>query len=165
MQSFFRIDSSEDDARKLVDERNPTSEPWGEPREGPCDKCGGSGRTRHVCESCKEGPAVGDCPSCHGEISYERECPACEGTGVIDDVARHGVSVFPDEDGLYRYMLRREADLEDCVLVELTGRETGDEDFDADEGALLIHPQEVVDIRKPDGQRLRELRSEADISR
>jgi hypothetical protein len=80
---------------------------------------------------------------------YEEECPACEGSGEIDDSERDGVSVFPDEEGLYRYMRRRDADLDGSLLVELEGEPSEDEDFDADEGALLIHPTRIVDVREP----------------
>jgi hypothetical protein len=68
------------------------------------------------------------------------------------------VSVFPSEDGLYRYMLRREADIEDACLVELEGEPAADEDFDADEGALLIKPSRVIDVREPDRSRLETIR-------
>jgi hypothetical protein len=33
--------------------------------------------------------------------------------------------------------------------VELEGEAGEDEDFDADEGALLIHPTKIVDVREP----------------
>lgn len=65
------------------------------------------------------------------------------------------MSVFPDEEGLYRYMLDRGADFEDCVVIELEGRESEDEDFDADEGALLVIPERIVDQRPVDQDRLR----------
>jgi hypothetical protein len=65
--------------------------------------------------------------------------------------------VFPDEDGLYRYMLRRRGKLDGGLLVELEDEPTDDEDFDADEGALLIRPTRMVDVREPDGERIEEL--------
>ncbi len=64
------------------------------------------------------------------------------------------MSVFPDEEGLYRYMLDRGADFEGCVVVELEGHESEDEDFDADEGALLVIPTKIVDCRPVDEDRL-----------
>ncbi len=121
---------------------------------GRCDKCGGEGETWHDCASCAENGPDDDCPSCHGELRYRDECPACAGSGHITDAQRRGVSVFPDEDGLYRYMLERGADFENCVVVELEGRESEDEDFDADEGALLVIPTEIVDVRPVDEDRL-----------
>ena len=66
------------------------------------------------------------------------------------------MSVFPDEDGLYKYMVDRGADFEDCVVVELEGRESEDEDFDADEGALLVIPTRIVEARPVDEDRLAE---------
>ncbi len=127
---------------------------------GRCDKCGGEGWTWHECASCEESGRDEDCPSCGGELRYKDECPACEGSGEIDDSAREGVSVFPDEDGLYRYMLKRDADLSAAVLVELEGRESADQDFDADEGAVLIRPTRVVDRRPVDSRRVARLREE-----
>jgi hypothetical protein len=97
------------------------------------------------------------CPVCGGDVRYWGECPACGGSGEIDDSSRDGVSVFPDEKGLYRYMLRRRGKLGDALLVELEGEPTEDEDFDADEGALLIRPTRIVDVREPDWNRIKEL--------
>ena len=74
-----------------------------------------------------------------------------------DESVRAGVSVFPDENHLYRYLVNRNADLEDSVLVELEGTESVDEDFDADEGALLVHPTRIVDVRPLDIERVRAL--------
>ena len=70
------------------------------------------------------------------------------------------MSVFPEVDGLYRYMLKRDADLDGCLLVELEGEESEDEDFDADEGALLIRPTRIVDTRPVDTERIAQLRRE-----
>ena len=92
-------------------------------------------------------------------MTYRGECPACEGNGEIDDSERDGVSVFPDEDGLYRYMLKRDADLDGSKLVELEGEPSGDEDFDADEGAVLVKPSRIVDVREPDGRAIERLRA------
>ena len=55
-------------------------------------------------------------------------------------------------------MLRRDADLDGAVLVELEGDPSNDEDFDADEGAQLVHPRRIIDVRKPDRQRVARLR-------
>jgi hypothetical protein len=159
MQTYVRIDPPDEDPERLLDPDHQQSEPWSGTIYGRCDKCGGSGTTMHECESCKERRDP-SCPACHGELRYEDECPVCEGSGEIDDSCREGVSVFPDEDGLYRYMIKRDADLDGCRLVELRGEESEDEDFDADEGALLIRPKEVVDTRELDHGRIEELRQE-----
>jgi DnaJ-class molecular chaperone len=126
---------------------------------GLCDKCGGEGETWHDCASCEESGPDEDCPACGGELRYRDECPACEGSGFITDAQRRGVSVFPDEEGLYRYMVERGADFEDCVVVELEGEPSEDEDFDADEGALLVIPTEICDARPVDRARLRRARA------
>ena len=148
MRSYFRLHPADEDPQRLLDPENQTSEPWGGTIYGRCDKCGGSGETEHECESCTATSANPDCPACHGEVRYMAECPACEGSGEIDDSSREGVSVFPDVDGLYRYMRRREADIDGSLLVELEGEPAEDEDFDADEGALLIRPTRIVNVSK-----------------
>jgi hypothetical protein len=155
---YVRLHPADADAQDLLKPEEQRTEPWGGTIYGRCDKCGGSGETSHECESCKEGPARDDCPSCQGRVSYRGECPACEGSGEIDDAEREGVSVFPDEDGLYRYMLKRDADLDGSKLVELEGEPSGDEDFDADEGAVLVKPTGIVDVREPDLERVERLR-------
>ena len=159
MQSYFRLHPGDGDPEELLDPEQQRSEPWSGTIYGRCDKCEGSGETWHECESCKEGVDE-SCPACGGRLRYRAECPACEGSGEIDDSERDGVSVFPDEDGLYRYMLKRDADLEGCTLVELEGEESKDEDFDADEGALLVKPRELVDALEPDRSRIEQLRRE-----
>jgi hypothetical protein len=138
VERYFRLHPQDDDPTHLLDPDQQVSEPWGGTVWGRCDKCGGSGHTDRPGTSSR--------------------CPACKGSGQIDDSARDGVSVFPDEDRLYRYMLRRDADLDGALLVELEGDPSPDEDFDADEGALLVHPIRIIDVREPDRQRLANLR-------
>ena len=163
MQTYYRVEPGDRDPDRLLDRDEQETEPWSGTVRGRCDKCGGSGETEHECASCKGGHADASCPVCHGEVRYVDECPACEGSGEIDDSSREGVSVFPDEDGLYRYMLNRDADLDErCKLVELEGEESEDEDFDADEGALLIRPNRVVRVRELDWDRIEGLREERD---
>ena len=111
----------------------------------------------HECESCKE--TVDEaCPSCRGAVRYEGTCPACKGSGEIDETEREGVSVFPDVDGLYRYMVKRDADLRGSLLVELEGEPADDEDFDADEGAVLVRPRRIVGREPVDWERVERLR-------
>ncbi len=158
MDRFFRVHPPDDDPQALLDPDEQVTEPWGDDDKGPCDKCHGAGRTEHECESCRA-ERRGDCPSCRGAVSYERDCPACGGTGRISDPRRRGVSVFRDEDGLYRYFIKREGRLRGQRLVELEGELSEDEDVDADEGALLVHPTSIVDVRDVDldcVERLRE---------
>jgi hypothetical protein len=161
MEKYFRVEPGDRDPEDLLDLEHQESEPWSGTVRGRCDKCGGSGETKHECESCTDRQADPDCPSCHGKVRYMGECPACEGSGEIDDSARDGVSVFPDEDGLYRYMLKRDADLDErCRLVRLQGERSEDEDFDADEGALLVRPTKILGSSGLDWARIEELRRE-----
>jgi hypothetical protein len=165
VQTYYRVEPGDRDPKDLLDPENQKTEPWSGTVRGRCDKCGGSGETEHECESCSAGRRDPNCPHCHGEVRYVDECPACEGSGEIDDSARKGVSVFPDEVGLYRYMLGRDADLnEACQLVELQGPESEDEDFDADEGALLVVPEKIVDVRSLDWDRIEALKAEVSSS-
>ena len=161
MERYVRLHPAGGDPEDLLDPEKQQTEPWGGTIYGRCDKCGGSGQTDHECESCKESGPREDCPSCGGQVSYSGECPACEGSGEIDDSSREGVSVFPDEDGLYRYMLKRDAEFDGSRLVELEGTPSEDEDFDADEGALLVEPEEIVDVRDVDRERIDVLREHA----
>ena len=155
MHTYFRLHPADDDPQRLVDPDEQSSEPWEGTVYGRCEKCGGSGRTEHECESCVASGSDPGCPVCRGSVRFEGECPACQGSGEIDDSERDGISVFPDEDGLYRYMVGRDADVADAQLVVLEGEETGDEDFDADEGALLVRPRKILDARPVDRERLR----------
>jgi hypothetical protein len=161
METYYRVEPGDRDPDDLLDPENQETEPWSGTVQGKCDKCGGSGETEHECESCSDGQADPGCPACGGKVRYMDECPACEGSGEIDDSKRDGVSVFPDEDGLYRYMLKRDADLDErCQLVKLEGEESSDEDFDADEGALLVKPSRIIESGKLDWDRIEELRKE-----
>jgi hypothetical protein len=157
--TYFRIQRPDEEPEALLDPEQQTTEPWSGTTWGRCDKCGGSGQTEHECESCAADGPNESCPSCHGRLRYEAECPVCEGSGEVDDSSRDGISVFPELDGLYRYMIKRDADLDEgCTVVELEGRNSEDEDFDADEGALLVHPTGIVEVRPVDFDRIERLR-------
>jgi hypothetical protein len=159
MDRFYRVQAADSDPEALLRPDAQVSEPWDGGETGPCDKCDGTGRTEHECESCRA-EVDADCPSCNGKVRYERECPACQGSGRIDEPARRGVSVFPDEDGLYRYLIKREGRLEGRVLVVLEGELSEDEDVDADEGALLVRPRAIVEVRDVDMAGVQRLRAQ-----
>jgi hypothetical protein len=141
---FFRRYDGHKDPAELLDPSNQHSKPWGGPDEGPCDKCGAEGSTQYACLSCIEETPAPDCPVCHGRVRYEDVCPTCEGSGVIDQTTRRGVSVFPSLRGLYRYLVERDAELDGSVFVELEGELSGERDLDADAGALLVIPTRIV---------------------
>ena len=143
MRTYYRLQRPGDDPERLLDPDQQRTEPWGGTVYGRCDKCGGAGHTEHERRD--------------GQI----ECPSCEGTGEIDDSERDGVSVFPDLDGLYRYMVRRNAELEEGTQVlSLEGLPSEDRDFDADEGAMLVNPTRIVTTEPIDGERVEQLRAE-----
>ena len=147
--TFFRLQPKDEDPQVLLEPENQVSKPWDGAEPGPCDKCDRTGRTTFQCQSCSK-QADPRCEFCHGDVEFEGECPACRGTGEITDGVRRGVSVFPDPDGLYRYMHRRDADMSGSVLVELEGSESDEPDFDADEGALLVFPSKIVRVTDVD---------------
>jgi hypothetical protein len=148
--TYFRLHPDDEDPQELLEPENQVSRPWGGADHGPCDKCGCSGR----------------CTFRYNAREWEDDCPTCKGTGQITDSQRRGVSVFPDPDGLYRYMLRRDTDMGDSLIVELEGKLSDDVDFDADEGALLVFPTRIVEAQPVDQDRIgalgRELGREVD---
>jgi hypothetical protein len=146
--TFFRLQSPDDPPETLLIPAHQECAPWGGGRTGPCDKCRGAGRTDHECLSCLEAGADPDCPACRGRVRWRARCPVCEGTGEIDPRIRRGISVFPRPEGLFAYMRRRETEVDGELLVELEGVRSEDEDFDADEGAMLIVPTRVVSTKR-----------------
>jgi len=142
VSTYFRLHPEDEDPQELLEAENQVSKPWGGAGRGRCDKCGGSGRTTFS----------------FGDQEYEDDCPACKGTGRISDSERRGVSVFPEADWLYRYMLERDTDAEGSLIVELEGERSDDVDFDADEGALLVFPTRIVNARPLDRERIAELK-------
>lgn len=60
------------------------------------------------------------------------------------------MSVFPTLEGLYHYMLAKHADLDDCMTIELEATRAPDVDFDADQGALLAIPTEIIACHRVD---------------
>ena len=90
--------------------------------------------------------------------SYTRTCRGCEDCGgtretilrcygetIVDD-ARHGVSVCRDEDDLIEYLAQVGPDMDNCVLVELTGEYSDDTGHDEEIGEYLIFPSEVLSV-------------------
>jgi hypothetical protein len=132
-KTYFRLHPEDEAPEELLQPENQVSRPWGGADHGRCEKCGGTGRIAG------------------------RECPSCKGTGEVTESERRGVSVFPSADGLYRYMLRRDADMAGSIVVELEGNESDDVDFDADEGALLVFPTRIIHTADLDEERIREL--------
>jgi hypothetical protein len=135
--TYWRLHPDDESPEELLEPENQVSKPWGGADRGPCDKCGTSGR-----------------------LGGFGECPACRGSGEITDSQRRGVSVFSDPDGLYRYMLKRDTDMDGSLLVELEGTVSEDPDFDADEGALLVFPTRIVRAIDLDRGRIGELKRE-----
>jgi DnaJ-class molecular chaperone len=143
------MSSSGEDPGLLLTDAGQWTEPWGASNDSDrCDKCAGEGSLRHECWSCETTGPDDDCPACGGAVNWRAACPVCRGSDRIDGAPRHGVSAFPTVEGLYRYMLAKEADLEGCVLVTMEASPAEDVDFDADQGALLVLPVEIL-AREP----------------
>jgi hypothetical protein len=149
---FFHCCSAESDPERLLDPDRQLTEPWGAPEHGPCDKCQGAGVALYECRSCLEAGAVADCPACQGRVRFRETCPACLGDGVITHTRRRGVAVFPRREGLYRYLAEKGADLRGKLVVELEGRLADERDLDADAGALLVHPERIVEVLPIDAE-------------
>ncbi len=138
------MNRAQDDPAELLARENQRTEPWGGSEHGsPCDKCSSQGSTDHRCWSCLLTSPAADCPACAGKVRWHYVCPVCRGSGVVDGKPRQGISTFPRLEGLYHYMLANDADLDDCVTVQLDARGADDLDFDADEGAVLVIPTAV----------------------
>jgi hypothetical protein len=156
--TYFHHDDSDLDPDDLLNPEKQFSTPWGGSDHGPCDKCSGSGRCRHRCLSCLEDGPTEACPACGGRVEFEDVCPTCEGSGEITRTRREGVSVFPTEGGLYRYLADRGVQLEGTIVVEVAGRQSSDRDLDGDSGAILVHPTKIISWRPVDEARVAELR-------
>lgn len=150
MRTFFHCNSIDRDPQELLDPEHQTSEPWGGAEHGACDKCEGAGVALYECRSCLERGAEADCPACQGRVRFQATCPTCEGSGEIDRTRRRGVAVFPSREGLYRYMVEKNGDIDGRQIVELEGRLSEERDLDADAGALLIHPERIVAVEPVD---------------
>jgi hypothetical protein len=138
------MNAARDDPQRLLQPEAQWTEPWGASEDGThCDKCDGAGHVQHSCWSCLLTRPERSCPVCGGRVRWEDLCPVCRGRGRVDGDPRHGVSVFPTREALYRYMLENKGDLDGCTVVELEARPAEDRDFDADQGAMLVIPTAI----------------------
>jgi hypothetical protein len=158
-RTFFHCHPEGEDPGVLLDPDEQVTEPWGEPEHGPCDKCGGKTTTVYECFSCIEAGSDPACPACQGRVRFEQTCPTCQGSGEIHRTQRQGIAVFPVRAGLYRYLAwKNDANIEGKVVVELAGQLSEDRDLDADHGALLIFPEELVSVEPLDAEVVRSIR-------
>lgn len=156
---YFRHLDADCDPHELLDPANHFSTPWGEPGHGPCDKCEGECTCEFRCLPCLEEGADPECPACEGRVEYVATCPTCLGDGQITNTRRRGVSAFPSLAGLYRYLVEREFDFAGSVIVEFDGDLSDEPDLDAETGAVLVHPTEIVTRHAIDEERIRDLRA------
>jgi hypothetical protein len=144
-RTYFHCCSADTDLRTLFDPDQQVSEPWGADEHGHCDKCGTTGIALYECRSCLERGPSPDCPACQGRLRFRETCPTCLGDGRIDHTRRVGIAVFPSREGLHRYLAEKNASVEGKVVVELEGRLSAEPDLDADAGALLLLPEQIVE--------------------
>ncbi len=156
-RAFFHCLSDDADPEQLLDPDRQFTEPWGESDHGDCDKCGSAGTVLYECRSCLERGAVRDCPSCQGRVRFEETCPTCEGSGTIDRTRRRGIAVFPSAEGLYRYLVEKGGNVDGRMIVALAGRLSAERDLDADAGALLIYPEQILEVRPVDREIVRSI--------
>lgn len=143
----YRMQPADQDPQRQLTEDGQWTAPWGGSEDGErCDKCRGRGRTAYECWSCLLTGTDRSCQACRGRVRFEDKCPVCRGSGEVEGKPRRGVSVFPKAEGLYHYLLTREADLVG-MLVELDAEPAEDLDFDADQGAILVIPTAIERVR------------------
>jgi hypothetical protein len=141
----YRMQPASEDRDVLLRPEGQWTEPWGDSEDGaPCDKCGGEKRVDFTCWSCALTEPRADCPVCSGRVRWTDTCPVCRGSGRVEAAPRRGVSAFPTREGLYHYMLEKDADLDGCVVLALEAERSAEVDFDADQGALLVIPTRIL---------------------
>lgn len=122
--TYYRIQERDRDPADLLLPQNWTSTVWVGEVYRPCPACDGAG---------------------YDIVDEQREdCPDCDGSGEVDDSTRRGVSCCRSLADLYAYFASRSATLDDVVVIELEGTLSEDEDWDADEGAVLVYPTRIV---------------------
>lgn len=120
--TYYRIQHNTDSIDDLIGRDN-ISQLW-------------SGEAHKKCEVCVWGIEVVD--------GDEIICVECDGAGQVEDV-RHGVSVCASIEDLRSYFSGRSASLDNTSLIVVEG-DVSDEDYDADDGAILIHPTQIVSV-------------------
>lgn len=131
--TYYRIHTG--DPMDLLDEASWTSTLWVGDAVLPCPDGCDAGRIWTADEDREDG-------------GYWTRCETCGGHGEVDDTTRRGVSVCGSYADLMAYFTGRGATIRDTtVLVELTGRLSDDEDWDADCGAILIYPTAIISSR------------------
>lgn len=101
------------------------------------------------------GQAYRRCADCVGSgVVYEDSetsstCTACRGRGEVEDV-RRGVSCCRSLDELRNYFAGRDATIDYDVVVELEATLSEDDDWDEEDGAVLVYPTRIVRVRPAD---------------
>jgi hypothetical protein len=75
-------------------------------------------------------------------VPYFRRWPVDKDPNELLERGGEGISVFPSLEGLRRHLAERDLDVPGYGAVVLAGEVTGDRDAEA--GALLIRPRQVL---------------------
>jgi hypothetical protein len=90
-------------------------------------------------------PREATCPACHGYgPGWDEGCDTCQARGTVTEGPRRGVSVCRTVRELAAYAEGARMDLRGCVMIELEGSASDDEDHDP--GAELVFPARVVSV-------------------
>ena len=81
------------------------------------------------------------CADCDGA-----GCPRCDFDGEISEQPRRGVSASRSLHELASYMEQAWGDVRGTVIIEMEGDVSGDDDFDAKAGALLVLPSRIISV-------------------
>jgi hypothetical protein len=151
----FRIQPADRDPAALLDPATWKSRVWVGTVYRTCPGCRGEGEVvgdPRPCVSCTDD--VDMCDACRGLgfVSDVDVCPTCQGVGEVDDSVRRGVSACRTIDDLYRYFAEREADIADCVVVEMEADIADEEDWDHQRGAILVYPRRIISVTPLDPQ-------------
>jgi hypothetical protein len=126
--TYYRIERADLDHDRLLLPEHQRSTIWVGWVQETCEECRGEGEAWITDDDCWD------------------TCPSCSGFGCIDKSEQEGVSCCQTIAGLIEYFRSREAAIDEHVIVEMIGVETGERDYDADAGAVLIRPTTIVSI-------------------
>ena len=150
MKSFFHCCSIDADPAELLDSEQHFTEPWGSAGHGRCDKCAAPGRPTIAASPAWSADASRNAlPAGAGSSSSAPALPV-RAAARSNRTRRRGIAVFPSREGLYRYLVERDAELGGKVIVEIAGQPSEDLDLDADCGALLVFPEQIREVRPLD---------------
>lgn len=137
---YYRIQDANKNPQDLLNPSNWESTVWTGEVYKKCEACNGAGE---IVLRNEDGKPKSDG---YGDIETE-PCEICNGDREVKDNTRHGISCCESLQQLENYFETRSADLANVVVVAFEGRESDEEDWDADEGAVLVFPSKIVWVK------------------